>query len=177
MGFCLFNNVAVGVRHAQMARQYDRVAVIDFDVHHGNGTQSAFEKDASVFFASTHQSFLFPRTGAASERGLGNITNVPVARGMSGAALRRIFEDDILIKLRRFDPEFIFISAGFDAHRLDPLGDLRLDDEDFAWLTREIAEVARACCGSRLVSILEGGYNPRAVASAGGAHVRALMTA
>ena len=177
MGFCLFNNVAVGALHARIAHGFKRVAVVDFDVHHGNGTQAMFERDAALFLASTHQSFLFPYTGAENERGVGNIVNVTLARGWGGEEFRRLFAQKVLPRLTFFAPDFVLISAGFDALRADPIGGLRFDAADLVWATREIAKVAQRCCAGRLVSVLEGGYNPRTVASACAAHIRALMAA
>jgi acetoin utilization deacetylase AcuC-like enzyme len=143
MGFCLFNNVAVGALHARAAHGLDRVAVIDFDVHHGNGTQAIFERDASLFYASTHQWPLYPGTGAETERGVGNIVNVPLPGGADGPMFRRAVERRILPALDAFAPELLLISAGFDAHAHDPLAGLMLEDEDFAWVTSALAEVAR----------------------------------
>jgi acetoin utilization deacetylase AcuC-like enzyme len=175
-GFCLFNNVAIGARHAQMVHGYKRIAIIDFDVHHGNGTQAVFEKDPDVFFGSTHQAFIFPGTGKEDEHGVGNVVNVTLARGCNGGTFRDAFSTKVLPRLRAFGAEFIFISAGFDAHIGDPIGDLRLVDADFGWVTRQIAAVADKSCGGRLVSVLEGGYNPAAVASGCAAHVRVLTS-
>ena len=177
MGFCLFNNVAVGAWHAREIHGYRRIAVIDFDVHHGNGTQAMTCSSDGFFFASTHQTFLFPHAQAANDGDDANVINVGLIRGCTGEAYRRAFRKRILPRLAGFKPEFILISAGFDAHHNDPLGDLRLNDADFEWVTREIAEVAQQHCKGRIVSVLEGGYNPKAVASAGEAHVRALMSA
>jgi acetoin utilization deacetylase AcuC-like enzyme len=177
MGFCLFNNVAIGALHARDAHGCARVAVVDFDVHHGNGTQAAFERDPNLFFASTHQSPLYPGTGMANERGVGNIVNVPLPPRSGGAQFRRAMNDTILPALSGFRPDFILVSAGFDAHREDPLANLEFTEEDFAWATQEILAVAKASCQGRVVSTLEGGYDLDALAASAGAHVRALMAA
>ncbi len=177
MGFCLFNNVAVGALHARAVHGFRRVAVVDFDVHHGNGTQAMFEEDAGLFFASTHQWPFYPGTGAASERGVGNIVNVPLAVGSAGPEFRSAMEREILPALAEFAPEFVFISAGFDAHAADPLASLELSDADYAWATAEIARIAAEACDGRLISTLEGGYDLAALASSCSDHVRALMAA
>jgi acetoin utilization deacetylase AcuC-like enzyme len=178
MGFCLFNNIAVGVAHARSAYGLKRVAVIDFDVHHGNGTQHSFESDPDVFYASTHQWPLYPRTGAAGERGVaGNVLNLPLAPGAGGKEFREAVSKKLLPALRRFRPEFIFISAGFDAHRADPLAQLRLEEADYAWVTARLCAAARRLCKGRVVSALEGGYDLAALAASAAAHVRALMAA
>ncbi len=177
MGFCIFNNVAVGALHARAVHGLKRVAVVDFDVHHGNGTQAMFEHDAGLFFASTHQWPFYPGTGAASERGLGNIVNVPLAAGSASPDFRNAMEGEILPALAAFAPEFVFISAGFDAHAADPLAGLQFSDSDYEWATAEIARVAAEACDGRLVSTLEGGYDLTALASSCSAHVRALMAA
>ena len=178
MGFCLFNNVAVGAMRARDAYKLSRIAVIDFDVHHGNGTQDIFFDDPALFYASSHQSPLYPGTGRSSERGVaGNILNVPLPPGADGAALRIAFNDAILPALRSFGPELIFISAGFDAHRADPLAEMFLDEADFHWATAQICRVAKDCCGGRVVSALEGGYDLDALAHSASAHVRALLEA
>ena len=175
MGFCLFNNAAVGVLHARVAHGMGRVAVVDFDVHHGNGTQAIFRRDAGVFFASIHQSFTFPKSGGSDEVGVGNIVNVPMVRSASGAKFRRALEDKILPRLRQFAPDLLILSAGFDAHVRDPLGELKLMTADYAEITRAFMDAADGCCGGRVVSVLEGGYNPEALAHAVGAHVSALL--
>ena len=177
MGFCLFNNVGVGAFHARIAHGLDRIAAVDFDVHHGNGTQRIFENNPNLFFASTHQSFLFPNTGRANEVTPDNIVNVQLARGWKGDKFRELFAENVIPKMRNFQPEIVLVSAGFDADRRDPVGGLNWDVEDFEWATRELLSVAADCCHGRLVSVLEGGYSPRAVATAGAAHVRALMSA
>jgi acetoin utilization deacetylase AcuC-like enzyme len=177
MGFCLFNNVAVGAAYARKTYGYERIAVVDFDVHHGNGTQSIFERDPGVFFASIHQGLFFPNTGSPDECGVGNIVNVALARGQGSAHFRRGLEEKIFPALRKFAPELILISAGFDAHIADPIGGLRCDNSDFVWVTEEILAIAQACCAGRVVSVLEGGYNPDALASAAAGHIRALMRA
>jgi acetoin utilization deacetylase AcuC-like enzyme len=174
MGFCLFNNVAIGVAHARAAYGLKRIAIIDFDVHHGNGTQALFGSDPDVFYGSTHQSPLYPGTGKGSENG--HVVNKPLEPGTAGATFRHAFAD-ILKALKRFKPEFIFISAGFDAHRDDPLAQLKLEDADFAWATEEVCLVADKICGGRVVSVLEGGYDLPALARSARAHVQALMTA
>ena len=176
MGFCLFNNVAVGALHARTVHGFARIAVIDFDVHHGNGTQDIFCREAGLFYASTHQSPLYPGTGAASERGVaGNVLNVPLPPGAGSEEFRDAFERRVLPPLLEFAPELILISAGFDAHRADPLAQLQLEDRDFYWSTLEICEIAGRTCSGRVVSALEGGYDLDALARSVAAHVRALM--
>jgi len=175
MGFCLFANAAVAARHGQAAHGLGRVAVVDFDVHHGNGTQACFEADASLFYASSHQSPCYPGTGEALETGVGNIMNVPLPPGADGAAFRAAWRDHLLPALEAFAPELLIISAGFDAHARDPLAQLRVREADFAWLTTELCGVADRRAGGKLVSLLEGGYDLAALASSAAAHVRALM--
>tara|TARA_R110000824_G_scaffold366730_3_gene555833 strand:- start:98238 stop:99167 length:930 start_codon:yes stop_codon:yes gene_type:complete len=175
MGFCLFNNVAVGALHARAAHGLKRPAVIDFDVHHGNGTQAAFEHDASLFYASTHQYPLYPGTGAPDERGVGNILNACLAPGSGSDAFRATFSEMVMPALAQFDPDFIFISAGFDAHAADPLSDMRLTEDDYAWATAELVRYAEKHCAGRVVSTLEGGYDLAALGSSTRAHVRALQ--
>lgn len=177
MGFCFFNQIAIGAEHARAAHGLRRVAVVDFDVHHGNGTQAAFERDGGLFYASTHQSPLYPGTGKRSERGVGNIVNCPLAPMAGGPEFRAAISEIIVPALIDFHPEMLLISAGFDAHIDDPLASLRLEDEDFAWVTKELMRVADMVCDGRIVSTLEGGYDLDALASSTAAHVRALMTA
>jgi acetoin utilization deacetylase AcuC-like enzyme len=177
MGFCLFNNVAVGALRARHAHGLTRAAVIDFDVHHGNGTQAMFEADPDLFYASTHQYPLYPGTGGAGERGVGNIVNVPLRPGAGSAPFRQAFSDVILPALDAFRPDFLLISAGFDAHRSDPLAQLELDEADFAWVTARLCECAARHCAGRLVSTLEGGYDLNALGASAAAHLRALMAA
>ncbi|WP_339931673.1 histone deacetylase family protein [uncultured Brevundimonas sp.] len=173
MGFCLFSNVAVAARVAQ-AEGFARVAVVDFDVHHGNGTQAAFEGDASLFLASIHQSPLYPGTGAASETGVGNIVNAPVAPHVARESWRAAFADVLMPALESFAPDLVLISAGFDAHRRDPLAHQSLEADDFAWATRAVLEVARQTCGGKVVSSLEGGYDLEGLGRSAVAHVQAL---
>ncbi|HTI86107.1 MAG TPA: histone deacetylase family protein [Alphaproteobacteria bacterium] len=175
MGFCLYNNIAIGALHALDAHGLARVAVVDFDVHHGNGTQDVAERDPRLFFASTHQYPAYPGTGLASETGQGNIVNVPLEPGTGSAEFRSAFASTVIPALVAFRPELVFISAGFDAHRADPLASLALTEDDFAWATREILDVAREQCAGRVVSTLEGGYDLDALAASAAAHVRELM--
>lgn len=172
MGFCLFSNVAVAARVAQ-AEGLARIAVVDFDVHHGNGTQAAFEADGSLFLASIHQSPLYPGTGAASETGVGNIVNAPVPPHASSEAWRAAFTA-LMPAVESFRPDLILISAGFDAHRRDPLAHQSLEAADFAWATRAVTEVARSCCAGKVVSSLEGGYDLEGLGRSAAAHVQAL---
>lgn len=176
MGFCLFNGAAIAASHARAAHGAKRVAVIDFDVHHGNGTQAAFWDDEHAFYASSHEWPQYPGTGRASDRGaFDNIANAPLSGGEGSLAFRRAWGEILLPALSDFGPDFIVISAGFDAHRADPLGGLELTEDDFAWVTREAAVVAADTAGGRLVSILEGGYDLEALAASAAAHVKVLM--
>lgn len=177
MGFCLFDNVAIAGLHARAKHGAERVAVVDFDVHHGNGTQDIFWSDKDLFFASTHQMPLFPGTGALSETGVGNIWNAPLRPGDDGYHFREAFETRILPALHDFGPDIILISAGFDAHRRDPLANLGLVEEDFAWVTRKLCEMADKHCHGRVVSMLEGGYDLEGLAKSVAVHVKALMEA
>ena len=176
MGFCLFNNAAIGALRARQVHGLARVAVIDFDVHHGNGTQAAFEMDGSLFYASTHQYPLYPGTGSAGETGVGNIVNVPL-RPMSGSGQFRLaLTQRILPALDAFRPEFVLVSAGFDAHRDDPLAQLMLGEADYTWVTERLLEIAYRHAKGRLVATLEGGYDLPALAASAAAHVRVLMS-
>jgi acetoin utilization deacetylase AcuC-like enzyme len=176
MGFCVFNQAAIAALHAREAHGLQRIAVIDFDVHHGNGTQNSFEADPDLFYGSCHQSPFYPGTGARNETGVaGNIVNLPLARGSGSAAFRAAMTGELLPALRRFSPELLLISAGFDAHHLDPLGGLAFTDDDFHWITAELMKAADASASGRVVSILEGGYSLEGLASGSAAHVRALM--
>jgi len=175
-GFCLFNNVAIGARHAQARYGIERVAILDFDVHHGQGTQAVVEPDRSLFYGSTHQSPLYPGTGSARERGIdGNVVNVPLGPDAGSAEFRAAWSERILPQLGRFAPELLIVSAGFDGHRRDPLAQLRLDTLDFGWITDRLMAAAEACCAGRLVSALEGGYDLTALAASASLHVRRLM--
>jgi acetoin utilization deacetylase AcuC-like enzyme len=176
MGFCFFNHAAVAARHAQAVHGAERIAIVDFDVHHGNGTQDIFYNDASVFYASTHQMPLFPGTGELSETGIAdNICNAPLSAGDDGAVYREAMSSRVLPALEAFAPDLIIASAGFDAHRLDPMAELALVEADFTWTTQKLMEIADRRCGGRLVSLLEGGYDLGSLARSAAAHVRALL--
>ena len=176
MGFCLFNNIAVGALRARAAHKFRRIAVVDFDVHHGNGTQAAVAADDGLFYASTHQSPLYPGTGSARETGVGNIVNVPL-RPMAGSSqFRAGMTERILPALDAFRPEFLLISAGFDAHKNDPLAQLMLEESDYTWITERLVEIAYRHAGGRLVSALEGGYDLPALSASVAAHIRVLMS-
>ena len=175
MGFCLFNNIAVGALHALDAHGLERVAIVDFDVHHGNGTQAIFEHDRRVLFASSHQVPLYPGTGTADEIGDGNIVNAPLPADAGSAEFRAAWSQRLLPAVDAFKPQLLMISAGFDGHRLDPLAQLQLETADFAWLSAELVALAERCCGGRIVSTLEGGYDLTALAESSVAHVRALL--
>jgi acetoin utilization deacetylase AcuC-like enzyme len=174
MGFCFFDHAAIAARHAQRKYGIARAAVVDFDVHHGNGTQDIFWADPTLMYCSTHQMPLFPGTGASGERGeYDTIVNAPLAPGDGGAKFRSAFENAILPQLQKFAPELIVISAGFDAHRRDPLANINLDAEDFGWVTRKLMDVAYASAGGRVVSVLEGGYDLQGLKESVAAHVTA----
>ena len=176
MGFCLFNNVVVGAEHARAVHGAERVAVLDFDVHHGNGTQAMFWNDPDLFYASTHQWPLYPGTGDKSERGAhDNIVNAPLWPGADSDAFREAMETIVLPRMAAFSPDLVMISAGFDAHRRDPLAQLALETEDFVWATEEIRKIAEKSCAGRLISTLEGGYDLQALGECTAAHVRVLM--
>ncbi len=176
MGFCFFNNAAVAARHARNVHGMDRVAIVDFDVHHGNGTQDIFWNDPHVMYCSTHQMPLYPGSGAANETGNADtIVNVPLAAGDDGTIFQEAFEAVILPRLLQFSPELVIISAGFDAHARDPLGGLRLLEADFAWATRALMDVADKTADGRVVSILEGGYDLEGLARSTAVHVMTLM--
>jgi acetoin utilization deacetylase AcuC-like enzyme len=173
MGFCLFSNVAVAARAAQ-ALGLARVAVVDFDVHHGNGTQAVVETDPSLFYASIHQSPLYPGTGGADETGVGNVVNAPAPAHAPRELWRRLFEARLMPALSAFAPDLVLVSAGFDAHRRDPLASQSLEAEDFAWATRAVVEAAGDAAKGRVVSSLEGGYDLEALGRSAAAHVEAL---
>ncbi len=176
MGFCLFGNVAIAARHALERHGLSRVAIMDFDVHHGNGTQDLMWEEKRVRFASTHQMPLYPGSGAASETGAhGNIINVPLPPGAGGPAFRTAVTEKILPTLKAFAPELVLISAGFDAHADDPLAQLMLREDDFAWITHRMCDIADTHAGGRVVSTLEGGYDLDALAASVAAHVDVLM--
>jgi acetoin utilization deacetylase AcuC-like enzyme len=176
MGFCLINTIAIVAREAQRKYGAERVAIVDFDVHHGNGTQDIFYDDPTVMYASTHQMPLFPGTGAANETGAGNIVNVPLSARSATDERRAAYEGTILPGLTAFRPDFLLISAGFDADYRDPLAQLNWRPDDFSWLTLKLRDVAQQCCAGRIVSMLEGGYDRQGLATGVAAHVTALMS-
>ena len=175
MGFCLFNTIAIAARHARRTHGAARVAILDWDVHHGNGTQDIFWNDPDVLFLSSHEMPLYPGTGAPDEAGEhGTIVNRPLRAGDGGAAFRALYETEMFPRIEAFRPDLLLISAGFDAHRRDPLANLRLEAEDFAWATARAMEVADRVCNGRIVSLLEGGYDLEGLALSVGAHVSTL---
>jgi len=176
MGFCLINTAAVMARYAQSKHGAERVAVVDFDVHHGNGTQDIFYEDASVFYGSTHQMPLFPGSGDKNETGAGNICNAPLSPGMDGQGFREAFRERVLPELDKFKPDFLIISAGFDAHHRDPLANINLTEDDFDWVTGKLLDAATRHANNRVVSLLEGGYDLEGLAGSCSAHVERLMT-
>lgn len=176
MGFCLFNNIAIAAEYARTHYRLERIAIVDFDVHHGNGTQTAFYNQPKVLYASSHEMPHYPGTGYPNETGVGNIINVPLAAGDSGIEVREKYRRIILPALKEFKPEFLLISAGFDAHKDDPLASINLTEDDFEWLTRELMAIADVYSKGRIVSALEGGYNLKALAASVAAHVRTLMS-
>jgi len=174
MGFCFFGSVAVAAKHALDFHGLKRVAILDFDVHHGNGTQDLVEEDARILFCSSHQMPLYPGTGAAYETGVGNVVNVPLPDGCGSSAFRAAWDADIFPVVDAFEPELLLISAGFDAHADDPLAGMELHEEDFAWVTRKICDLADKHCQGRVVSALEGGYDLEALGRSARAHVDVL---
>ncbi|MFN4209167.1 MAG: histone deacetylase family protein [Devosia sp.] len=175
MGFCLINTIAVVAREAQRKYGAERIAIVDFDVHHGNGTQDIFKADSTVFYASSHQMPLYPGTGKPSETGVGNITNVPLDPNSDGSSMREAYASHIIPALIDFSPDLILISAGFDAHERDPLAQLNWNSADFGWLTGKLMDVAERACGNRIVSLLEGGYDLKGLAGGASHHVAMLM--
>ncbi len=177
MGFCFFGNVVIGAKHALDHHGLKRVAIVDFDVHHGNGTQDLVEDDGRILFCSSHQSPLFPDTGSSQDTGVGNVLNVPLRAGTGSLAFREVWDRVVLPRVDAFAPELILISAGFDAHRADPMADLMLDTDDFRWVTRRICDLADLHCNGRVVSALEGGYDLEALGASVAAHVGVLEEA
>ena len=174
MGFCLFNSIAVAAAHALVAHGLQRVAIVDFDVHHGNGTQAIFESDPRVLYLSSHQWPLYPESGMAAEIGVGNVVNAPLPPGSGGEAFRAAWTEQLLPALEMFAPQLLLISAGFDGHRLDPLADWRLEAEDYRWLSAQLTTSAVRHARGRIVSLLEGGYSLTALRECAVAHLLGL---
>ncbi|WP_296426879.1 histone deacetylase family protein [Yoonia sp.] len=174
MGFCFFGNVAIAAKYALDHHGLERVAIVDFDVHHGNGTQDLVEDDARILFCSTHQVPLYPGTGAADETGVGNVLNVPLPEGTGSAVFHDVMERVVLPRVDAFAPQLLLISAGFDAHRADPLAGMMLETDDFAWVTQRLCDLADRHCQGRVVSALEGGYDLGALGASAAAHVKVL---
>ena len=178
MGFCLFNNIAITARYLQQKYELERILILDWDVHHGNGTQHSFEHDPSVFYISLHQFPHYPGTGARSETGIGDgegaTLNCPMTPGLGDSAYREAFSEIVLPMARAFNPDAVLISAGFDAHRADPLGSINLENSSYTWMTQQVMELADQCCDGRLISLLEGGYDLNALAESVTEHVRVL---
>lgn len=175
MGFCFFDSIAVAAAHALDAHGLERVAIVDFDVHHGNGTQAIFEADPRVVFCSSHQLPLYPDSGFADERGVGNVFNAPLPPGTSSEGFRRAWADTLLPAIEAHRPQLLFISTGFDAHQRDPLAQLELEAVDYLWITGQLRDLARRHCDGRIVSMLEGGYDLQALAESAAVHVGALV--
>jgi acetoin utilization deacetylase AcuC-like enzyme len=176
MGFCLFNNIAIAAAYARDHFHLDRIAIVDFDVHHGNGTQKAFYDQPHILYISSHQMPHYPGTGHPSETGIGNIINVPLASGSSGIEFRQKYSNIIFPALKKFNPDLLLISAGFDAHKDDPLASINLVEDDFEWVTQELMAIADNCCKGRIISALEGGYHLKALAASAAIHVKTLMS-
>lgn len=176
MGFCLFNNVGVGAYHARKVHGLKRIAIVDFDVHHGNGSETLAKADPDLFYASTHQAPLYPGTGMDNDPAYPNVVNAYLPPGAGSAEFRADMERNVLPVLDRFAPEFVFISAGFDAHRDDPLAEMNLVEADYSWATEKLMDVAAKHCTGRVVSTLEGGYDLDALGRSAAAHVRSLMS-
>ena len=174
MGFCFFGNVAIAAKYALDHHGLDRVAIVDFDVHHGNGTQDLVEDDPRILFCSTHQMPLYPGTGAAHETGVGNVLNCPLPDGAGSKAFRDVMTRDVLPRVDAFSPQLLIISAGFDAHSDDPLAGMMLVEDDFAWITERLCDIADQHCAGRVVSSLEGGYDLAALGASAAAHVNVL---
>jgi acetoin utilization deacetylase AcuC-like enzyme len=177
MGFCLFNSIAVAAAHAIAEYDLSRIAIVDFDVHHGNGTQAIFEREPRVLYISSHQSPLYPNTGSRDENRRGHVLNAPLPPRSGSKLFRQVWDQLLLPALREFHPQLLLISAGFDAHRLDPLADLELKADDYHWLSAELAAIAEQDAQGRVVSILEGGYSLAALGECSVAHVQGLMGA
>jgi acetoin utilization deacetylase AcuC-like enzyme len=176
MGFCLFNNIAIAANYARHHYHLERIAIVDFDVHHGNGSQTAFYHQPNVLYASSHEMPNYPGTGYPTETGAGNIINVPLAAGDSGVQFKQKYSNIILPALNNFKPDLLLISAGFDAHKDDPLASINLVEDDFEWVTQELMTIAGHCCNGRIISALEGGYNLKALAASVAVHVKTLMS-